>query len=100
MRSFTATSICTVLPVFIVANQIAHAASYRFSKIADAGGPLAAFSNAIPGSGLPSINAGGVVAFWASHDAGGSGIYRGVTAADVVLPGTEWVPVAVTGATY
>ena len=99
-RSHAVVRRLAVLAPVLGASLSTHAASYNFSKIADGSGPLLAFSNAIPGSGLPSINAGGVVAFFATHDAGGSGIYRGVTAGDLVPPGTEWVSVAVTGGTY
>ncbi len=47
-----------------------HVAGYNYTKIADSTGPLSAF-------GKPSINASGGVAFSASLDGGGTGVFVG-----------------------
>ena len=46
-----------------------HAGPYSFAKLAQSGGPLESF-------GVPAVNAGGAVAFFAYPAAGGQGIYR------------------------
>ena len=43
-----------------------HAKSYTFTRIADTSGPFSAFSAGTPDSGLPSINADGYVAYFAT----------------------------------
>jgi hypothetical protein len=63
------------------------AGSYSFTLIADNSGMFNAFNN--PGlsadAGIPSISNSGEVAFWATLDAGGSGIFKGDAAVTLTM---------------
>lgn len=91
-RSLSFRIVPAVLVVLLRVHPSASAASYNLVKIADTDGPYSAFSTGLPDSGLPSINSAGTVAFWASLDSGGSGIFAANESA--------LVTVASTGAVY
>lgn len=76
----------TIALVFFAATAPLRAVTYTFTRIADSSGPFLSFDT------HPSINNSGLVAFTASLDTGGSGVYTGSggSTAEMITTGTTY----------